>query len=120
MTWRFMPAEDKKALITLKDNEIIDIRIESDYQRGYCDTCDFGSVYIQTINFVTRDCDWVTFEVEDHYGYKFDEAKLMYFLTNNLDKFKEMTRVEFFELIDRLFKENPLDREMYEIARKLQ
>lgn len=118
MTWNFMQ-EDNIVLIELKDDLIVDIKIESNYHRGFCETCDFGSVYVQTIEFVTRSYICETFEVEEEGGYRFSEAKLMYFLTNNLDKFEEMTREEFFELMKDLTRKRPLDLETQEIIRNL-
>lgn len=108
------------ALIKLLDDKVMSIVTDHDFTPGYCSTCDFGSVYVQTINVQFEDGSKVYYEIENEYGYALSEAKLMRFFTNNLENFAQMTRSEFCAFLKRLEECSRDDEEICEIYRTLE
>ena len=95
MNWNVEAQE----LIKLLDDKVMSIVTDQDYVRGFCETCDFGSMYVQTITVTFEDGDKVTYEFENNYEYALNEAKLMRFFTNNLENFAQMTRYDFLHIL---------------------
>ena len=115
MNWNL----ETRELIKLLDDRIMSIATDHDYVRGFCETCDFGSRYIQTITVTFEDGDKVSYEIENDYGYALNEAKLMRFFTNNLENFAQMTRYDFCTFLERLREHDTYDEEICEIYKSL-
>lgn len=116
MEWNLETPE----LIKLLDDKVMSIATYHSFTPGYCSTCDFGSMYVQTINVEFEDGSKVYYEIEDEYGYALSEAKLMRFFTNNLENFAQMTRSEFCAFLKRLEEHSRDDEEICEIYRTLE
>lgn len=88
--------KEPDALLTLKDAVITDIKTDSDYSRGYCDTCDIGEEYISIVNFTCQD-ESQSFVVE--YASSLIEpinhAAFIQMILVNIDRFEQMTLEEF-------------------------
>lgn len=116
MNWNL----EAKELIKLLDDKVMSIATDHDYVRGFCETCDFGSKYVQTITVTFEDGDKVTYDFENDYEYALNEAKLMRFFTNNLANFAQMTRYDFCIFLERLQEHDVYDEEIYEIYKSLE
>ena len=92
-----------KYLIELKDNAVVDISTDKNYASG-CETCDHGSVYTNEIIFHFKDGEKFLVEPFREYSYPINEFKLIIFLADNREKFKEMTYREFVALFQELDK----------------
>lgn len=90
-----------KYLIELKDNAVVDITTAK-YNTSGCETCDYGSNYVNEIIFHFRDGGKFLTEPCREYKYPISEAKLIIFLADNREKFKEMTYREFVTLFQEL------------------
>ena len=85
--------KESEELIKLIDGAIINITQDEDYYSG-CETCDYGSRYINEINiFLIKYIIHVN--ISQMYEYVFSENDMMKLFINNLDKIKQMTEEEF-------------------------
>ena len=116
MKWNLEAPE----LIKLLDDKVMNIATYHSFTPGSCSTCDFGSMYVQTIIVEFEDGSKVYYEIENEYGYALSEAKLMRFFTNNLENFAQMTRAEFCAFLKRLEECSRDDEEICEIYRILE
>jgi hypothetical protein cdifQCD_20081 len=83
-----------KYLIELKDDAVLDISTDKDYDKG-CDTCDYYSTYTQEITFKLKNQDSFKISLEKKYKYPISEGKLIVLLADNRKIFKNMTAKEF-------------------------
>lgn len=111
---------ETSALIKLLDNNVTGIVTDHYFTPGFCETCDFGSMYVQTITVEFEDGDKISYEIKNEYGYTLDEAKLMLFFTNNLENFAQMTRSEFCAFLKRLEEHSRDDEEICQIYKNLE
>lgn len=111
---------EERELIKLLDDKVMSITTDHDYVRGFCETCDFGSKYVQTITIMFEDGDRISYEIENDYQYALDEARLMQFFANNLENFAQMTRDDFCAFLERLEEHDRYDEEIYEIYKSLE
>lgn len=111
---------EERELIKLLDDKVMSITTDQDCVRGFCETCDFGSKYIQTITIMFEDGDRISYEIENDYQYALDEARLMQFFANNLENFAQMTRDDFCAFLERLEEHNRYDEEICEIYKSLE
>lgn len=116
MKWNLESPE----LIKLLDDKVMNIVTYHSFTPGFCSTCDFGSIYVQTITVEFEDGIKVYYEIENEHGYALSEAKLMRFFTNNLENFSQMTRSEFCTFLKRLEERSRDDEEICEIYRTLE
>ena len=105
--------KESDALLKLKDAVVTDIKTDSDYSPGYCDTCDIGEEYISIVEFEFTDKD-LNFKVE--YSSTFTEpinqAIFIRTILNNVDRFEQMGYEEFKSFFDNL--QNSMDEESSE------
>ena len=84
------------ALLKLKDAVVTDIKTDSDYSPGYCDTCDIGEEYISIVNFTLEDqtqnfvVEYVSSLIEP-----INHSEFIRMILNNIDRFEQMTLEEF-------------------------
>ena len=84
------------ALLKLKDAVVTDIKTDSDYSSGYCDTCDIGEEYISIVNFTFEDqtqnfvVEYVSSLIEP-----INHSEFIRMILNNIDRFEQMTLEEF-------------------------
>lgn len=88
--------KESDSLLTLKDAVVTNIKTDSDYSGGYCDTCDIGEEYISIVNFEFENATQ-NFVVE--YTSSFTEPiNQSLFIRNilaNIDRFEQMSLEEF-------------------------
>lgn len=106
MAWNFLPTEEQETttLIQLNDDRVTRIEIDSSYRPSTCDTCDYGKVYIQNLILTFEKNGVARYEFKDSEDYAFNETRMMFFLTNNIDQFKEMSFKEFNQMFKDLSK----------------
>lgn len=80
-------------LIELKDSYIQSIETDKNNYGG-CDTCDYGSSYINELNFRFKE-EQLTVEVNEMYDYALSEGFLMTLMLNGAERIKQMTEKEF-------------------------
>lgn len=88
---------DSSYIVKLTDGAIIDILYNQSYWR-MCDTCDYGSKYInewwvKTTNHV------IHVKYNNHGGYCVSENWILQLFLQNLDKIKNMSQVDLFNFI---------------------
>ena len=81
----------KKPIVKLKDVNIIEISTDSFSYSG-CETCDYGSSYINEIHFWFDDGTSELFQISQSYEYICSEQDLILFFVNNLDALAEITK----------------------------
>lgn len=88
--------KEPDALLTLKDAVIIDIKTDSDYSPGYCDTCDIGEEYVSIVNFTCKN-ETQNFVVEytSSLTEPINHAAFIRMILSNIEKFEQMTLEEF-------------------------
>ena len=89
----------KKPIIKLKDANIIEISTDSASFSG-CETCDYGSSYINEIHFWFDDGTSELFQISQEYSYICSEQDLILFFINNLDALAEITKEELSEIFE--------------------
>lgn len=122
MTWNFLTTEEQETtttLIQLQDDRVVRIDINSSYTPSKCDTCDYGQAFIQSITMTFEDHGVRKYRFEDPFEYAFNEARMMFFLTNNIDQFKEISFKEFNQMFKDLSKPNYFGYRGNEILDKL-
>ena len=90
----------KKPIVKLKDVNIIEISTDSFSSFSYsgCETCDYGSLYINEIHFWFDDGTSELFQISQEYEYICSEQDLILFFINNLDALAEITKEELSEI----------------------
>ena len=106
---------ETSALIELLDDRIIDIKTDSEFFPGHCETCDFGQMFVQSITVMFEDGDTFTCRIENESEYLCDEGNMIKFFTNNVETFANMSRDEFCDLLERLEIRESEDKEILEI-----
>lgn len=88
--------KEPDALLTLKDAVITDIKTDSDYSPGYCDTCDIGEEYVTIVNFVFQN-ETQNFVVEysSELSEPINHSAFVRMILSNIDRFEQMTLEEF-------------------------
>lgn len=88
--------KEPDALLTLKDAVITDIKTDSAYSRGYCDTCDIGEEYVTIVNFTFQN-ETQNFVVEysSELFEPINHAAFIRMILSNIWKFEQMTLEEF-------------------------
>ena len=122
MTWNFLPTEEQETtttLIQLQDDRVVRIEVDASYTPGTCDTCDYGKAYIQNLILTFEKNGVARYEFKDSEDYVFNEARMIFFLTNNIDQFKEMTFLKFDQAIRHLSQPTLFGYEASPIMRKL-
>lgn len=92
-------------LLELTNGGIVNITSDKDYMSG-CDTCDYGSVYVNYFDVeLTR--VRIRIEASEMYDYPLSEQHMMNVMLRNVDRIKLMSEEEFTEwLEDSINKEN--------------
>lgn len=88
---------EEKPIVKLKDVNIIEISTDSFSYSG-CETCDYGSSYVNEINFWFDDGTSELFQISQEYAYICSEQDLILFFINNLDALAEITKEELSEI----------------------
>ena len=88
---------EKKPIVKLKDVNIIEISTDSFSYSG-CETCDYGSSYVNEIHFWFDDGTSELFKISQEYAYICSEQDLILFFINNLDALAEITKEELSEI----------------------
>ena len=81
-------------LIELKDDAVADIATDKSYSAG-CETCDYGSLYIQEITFKFKSGEKLNISLKKEYEYPISQEKLIIALARNTSQFKKMTLEDF-------------------------
>ena len=97
-------------LLELKDGGIEKFNTESDYQKGYCDTCEFGSLYLRYFSIETTKYEMQVKASAEYYT-PLSEGYLMKIMLNNVDVIKNMTESEFIEWINEEFEKEIKEKE---------
>lgn len=87
---------ERPALLTLADGVIYDFKEEHYQNRSGCDTCAYGSSYVQDFQIVTSKGDF-KFNFEQMYDYKVSHDCLFKVILPNVEVIKEMTIERFLE-----------------------
>lgn len=122
MTWNFLPTEEQETtttLIQLNNDRVTRIDIDSSYRPSMCDTCDYGEAFIQEITLTFEDHGVKEYRFENSFEYAFNEARMIFFLTNNIDQFKEMTFDEFDRMFEKLSEPDLYGYKVSPIMKKL-
>lgn len=122
MTWNFLPTEEQETittLIQLQDDRVVRIEVDSSYTPSTCDTRDYGKAYIQNLILTFEKNGIAKYEFKDSEDYVFNEARMIFFLTNNIDQFKEMTFLKFDQAIRHLAQPTLFGYKASPIMRKL-
>ncbi|PKR83516.1 hypothetical protein [Heyndrickxia camelliae] len=85
-------------LIELKDGGITEIYTDRESYGG-CDTCDWGSQYINEFR-VEMTTGNIKVEIDQMYDYAVSEDYLMKLFFTNIDLIKSFTETEFFNWIE--------------------
>lgn len=88
-----------KSLINLKDARIINILTTNNYIPGFCDTCDYGAVYVQEILFEFDDDRVIKLKIDGKLSCFVSVENIIRFLNNSLDELSKMVYKEFKEYI---------------------
>ncbi len=88
--------KEADVLLRLKDAIVTDIKTDSDYRRGYCDTCDIGEEYVSIINFTFQN-ETQNFVVEytSSLVEPINHAVFIRMILANIDRFEQMSLEEF-------------------------
>ena len=78
------------------DGGIVDVWTDTEYYNGYCDTCDYGSSYINEFEITLRNME-ISIKIDDMYEYAMSEGDLMKMLLINNDHLKTLTEDGFSE-----------------------
>jgi hypothetical protein cdifQCD_20081 len=89
-----MSYEDKDVLIPLRDVNVINIKTNEYFREG-CETCDYGSEYIQKVAFDFDDDRHFELRFEKMYSYTLDVELFTQLLLNNYERYTEMDYGEF-------------------------
>ena len=81
-------------IFTLLDGEIIDFS-ESHHSSSGCDTCDYGSSYVQDFTVITSKGN-MEFNFDNMYEYKISHDYLIKLFLRNSDEIKQKTIKEFY------------------------
>ena len=100
-----------KNLIDLKNGAIKSIDYDTWSAPG-CDTCDYGSRYVNEYDFVLSK-GTLHIEVNNMYEYAFSEGDMMKILLSNIEEIKELTESEFVNWIIYEIKESSADDVVY-------
>lgn len=121
MTWNFLPTEEQETttLILLQDDRVVRIEVDASYTPSTCDTCDYGRAFIQNLILTFEKNGVAKYEFKDSEDYVFNEARMIFFLTNNIDQFKEMSFKEFNQMLKDLSKPKYFGYQGNEILDKL-
>lgn len=121
MTWNFLPTEEQETttLIQLQDDRVVRIEVDASYTPSTCDTCDYGRAFIQNLILTFEKNGVAKYEFKDSEDYVFNEARMIFFLTNNIDQFKEMSFKEFNQMLKDLSKPKYFGYQGNEILDKL-
>lgn len=88
--------KEPDALLTLKDAVVIDIKTDSDYSPGYCDTCDIGEEYVTIVNFTFQNkTQNFVVEYSSELFEPINHAAFIRMILSNIDRFEQMTVEEF-------------------------
>lgn len=82
-------------LITMKNGGLTEIEEDNEQYDG-CETCDYGSSYINEIDFFLTSGRFRV-KSDNMYSYALTDGQLMKIVLPNVDKIKEMTEEEFVE-----------------------
>ena len=88
-------------LIELKDDAVADIATDKSYSAG-CETCDYGSLYIQEITFKFKSGEKLFINLKKEYEYPISQEKLIIALARNTSQFKKMTLEDFKQFFQEL------------------
>lgn len=81
-------------ILTLKDGGIEEIYSDEWYEKGSCETCDFGSVNVSEYRFVLTDYT-VEIKEEAEDQTELNEGYMMKLMLNNASEMSNMTEKEF-------------------------
>ena len=89
-------------LIEMKNGGLIDIREDNEQYSG-CETCDYGSSYINEIDFFLVGGK-LRVKSTNMYEYALSDGQVLKTILPNVDKIKEMTEEEFVGWLEEEFK----------------
>lgn len=91
--------KDMNKIMDLKDGAIIEIQSDKKYESGTCETCDFGSMYVNEFTItLTQGTIYIKTESED--DYVLSEGYMFTVFLPNVEKIKSMTEMEFYQWLD--------------------
>ena len=88
-------------LIELQDDSVVDIATDQNYSAG-CETCDYGSLYVQDITFKFKSGEKLYISLKKEYEYPISQEKLIIALARNTSQFKKMTLEDFKQFFQEL------------------
>jgi hypothetical protein len=86
-------------ILKLMDGGITEISSDQGYENGGCETCDYGSVYVDEFIFYLS-TGTIYIEASQSYGYALSEGYMMKTMLSSVDTIKEMTEREFYEWLE--------------------
>lgn len=93
-------------ILKLKDGGIKKIKTDTECER-YCDTCDYGTLYIFEI-YIEMEKHRIKIETNREHEYSISESDLFKIIISNIEKIQEMTEKAFYLwLIDEIKKITP-------------
>lgn len=97
-------------LLELVDGGIVEILTDTFCYRG-CDTCDYGSSYINEFTILFTD-GHVDIEIDEEYEYAVSEDYLMKLFLNNVNEIKQLTEEQVVKWIETKLLEKVADSQL--------
>jgi len=94
--------QDDKPLLSLVDGDILNFSEEHSQYSG-CETCDFGSSYLQDFNVTTTKGN-MRFDFDEMYDYLISHDFMFRLILPRVEEIKKMTIMEFYEFLVNAFK----------------
>ena len=88
-------------LLKLVDGDLLEFSEDNSHFDG-CETCDYGSTYVQSFTVKTTQGD-TRFELEKMYSYPITHDFFFKTILPNIDKIKEMTITQFIQYLEEQF-----------------
>lgn len=96
-------------LLKMIDGGILSVKYDSDFWGG-CETCDYGSSYINEFNII-METGRIQIKVNQMYEYALSEDYMMKLILQNVDEIKSKTELEFYQWLK---EKVPIDSKQYE------
>lgn len=95
--------KESDALLKLKDAVVTDIKTDSDYSPGHCDTCDIGEEYVSIVNFEFEDATQnFVVEYTSSFTEPINQSLFIRTILTNIDRFEKMSLEEFKDFFEDL------------------
>ncbi len=85
---------EKSHIIKLKDGAVEDVKSDTRYVSGGCDTCDYGSEYINNLDIILSQFS-IRVEAKGEFEYLLSISDLIKLFTQNYKEIEQKTEEEF-------------------------